>query len=132
MLLMSSMGFAQTDLTLYNMNRTPQSMYQNPALSPPTKVNIGLPVLSSIYLQGINSGFAWKNLVQLGSDDSLTLNVDNMLDKLAAKNLLALNFNTDLLSFGFRSGKSYFSLNATTKSYMRFTYPKDFWSWHSG
>lgn len=126
MLCMGAMGFAQTDLTLYNMNRTPQSMYQNPALTPPTKVNIGLPVISSIYAQGINSGFAWKDLLVLGSDDSLTLDVDNMLSKLAAKNLIAANFNTDLISVGFKSGKAYLSLNATSKAYFRFLYPEDF------
>lgn len=126
MLCLSSAGFAQTDLTLYNMNRTPQSMYQNPALTPPTKVNIGLPIISSLYLQGVNSGFALKDLLVLGADDSLTLDVDNMLSKLANRNLLALNFNTDLISVGFRSGQAYLSLNATTKTYTRFTYPEDF------
>ncbi|MFN8395385.1 MAG: DUF5723 family protein [Bacteroidia bacterium] len=117
---------AQTDLTLYNMNRTPQSMYQNPALTPPTKVNIGLPIISSIYFQGVNTGFAWKDLMVLGSDDSLTIDPDNMLSKLASKNIFGVNFNTDLLSVGFRSGKGYFSLNATSKAYARFLYPKDF------
>jgi outer membrane protein OmpA-like peptidoglycan-associated protein len=128
MLCMSTMGFAQTDLTLYNMNWIPQSMYQNPANTPPTRINIGLPIISSIYAQGINSGFALKNLLVLGADDSLTLDVDNMLSKLGKRNLMAINANTDLLSFGFKTGKAYISFNATSKAYGRFTYPKDFFS----
>ena len=75
---------AQADLTLYNMNWTPQSMYQNPALTPPTRVNIGLPGISSIYAQGVNTGFAWKELFALDGD-SLNLTVDNMLDKLGKR-----------------------------------------------
>jgi outer membrane protein OmpA-like peptidoglycan-associated protein len=123
LLLFAGKGFAQTDLTLYNMNWTPQSMYQNPALTPETNINIGLPIISSIYAQGINSGFAWKNLFAL-EGDSLNLTVDNMLDKLAQRNYLIGNFNTDILSVGFRSGQGYFSLNVTEKVYSRFTYPK--------
>lgn len=127
MLLFAGNGFAQTDLTLYNMNWTPQSMYQNPAKTPETNINIGLPIISSIYAQGINSGFAWKNLFELDGD-SLNLNVDNMLDKLAQRNYAIGNFNTDYLSVGFRSGQGYFSFNFTEKVSARFTYPKDFFT----
>ena len=123
-MLFASGAFAQTDLTLYNMNWTPQSMYQNPALTPETNINIGLPGISSIYAQGINSGFAWKNLFSLNGD-SLDLTVDNMLDKLAKRNYLIGNFNTDYLSVGFRSGQGYFSLNITEKVSTRATYTED-------
>ncbi len=126
LLCLSSAGFAQTDLTLYNMPWVQQARYQNPATMPATKVNIGLPVISSIYAQGVNSGFAWKNLFQLDANDSIDVNVDNMLSKLGKRNLIMGNFQTDLLSFGFKSGQSYFSFNATEKVYGRFTYPKDF------
>jgi outer membrane protein OmpA-like peptidoglycan-associated protein len=119
-------GYAQTDLTLYNMNRIPQSMYQNPALTPPTKINIGLPVISSIHAHAFNTGFAYKDLLVLGPDDSLTMDVDNMLSKLSSRNIFGSHVNTDLVSVGFRSGQGYFSLNATSKSYMRFVYPEDF------
>ncbi|MEM1000429.1 MAG: DUF5723 family protein [Bacteroidota bacterium] len=123
LLLFAGRGFAQTDLTLYNMNWTPQSMYQNPALTPETNINIGLPIISSIYVQGVNTGFVWKDLFQLDGD-SLNLTVDNMLGQLNDRNLLMGNFSTDYLSVGFRSGQGYFSLNVTEKVFTRFTYPK--------
>ena len=117
---------AQADLTLYNMNWTPQSMYQNPALTPPTRVNIGLPGISSIYAQGVNTGFAWKELFALDGD-SLNLTVDNMLDKLGKRNYLMANANLDLLSFGFKAGqRGYIGFNITERVYNRFTYPEDF------
>jgi outer membrane protein OmpA-like peptidoglycan-associated protein len=128
MLCLSSVGFSQTDLTLYNMNWIPQSMYQNPALTPPTRVNIGLPVISSLYFQAANTGFAWKDLMVLGDDDSITLDVDNMLSKLGKRNLLMANVNTDLLSFGFKTGQAYIGFNATTKGFVRFLYPEDFFT----
>lgn len=118
-------GKAQTDLTLYNMNWIPQSMYQNPALTPPTRINIGLPAISSIYGQGINTGFAWKDLFQLDGD-SLNLTPDNMLDKLGKKNYMMANASLDILSFGFQSGKAYIGFNITERAYSRFTYTEDF------
>jgi len=120
----SATGFAQQDLTLYNMNWTPQSMYQNPALTPDTRINIGLPAISSIYGQAANTGFVWKNLFALNGD-SLTLTPDNMLDKLGKRNYLNTNVAVDYLSFGFKAGRNYFGFNATERFMSRFTYPKD-------
>jgi outer membrane protein OmpA-like peptidoglycan-associated protein len=116
---------AQADLTLYNMNWIPQSMYQNPALTPPTRVNIGLPGISSIYGQAGNTGFAWKNLFML-EGDSLVATPDVMLEKLGKKNFMMGNANLDLLSFGFKSGeRGYISFNLTERFYSRFTYTDD-------
>lgn len=125
LLLISGTGFAQTDLTLYNMNWIPQSMYQNPALTPPTKINIGLPLISSIYGQVSNTGFAWKDLVQLNDQDSLVLTPDNMLSKLGPRNYLTTNVAVDYLSFGIQTSIGYFGFNATERFSSRFTYPED-------
>ncbi len=125
LMFISSMGFAQTDLTLYNMTWTPQSMYQNPALTPETKINIGLPGISSIYGQGINTGFTIKDLVQLNSQDSLILTPDNMIDQLANRNYFMGNLAVDYLSFGIRVNRNYLSFNATERAMVRFTYPRD-------
>jgi len=123
---LGSKSFAQADLTMYNMNWIPQSMYQNPALTPPTKVNIGLPLISSNYFQFVNTGFAWKDLFALDANDSLDITVDNMLNKLGRRNFLNFNANLDLLSFGFKTGKAYIGFNITERIYSRFTYPEDF------
>lgn len=116
----------QTDLTLYNMNFIPQSNRINPSTFPMTRINIGLPVISSVYAHVGNNGFKWGDLFELDSQDSLTLTADNMLSQLNNLNTAFLNFNTDFLSFGFQSGKSYFSFNATPRVSGRFNYPKDF------
>lgn len=126
LMFVSTAGFAQTDLTLYNMTWTPQAMYQNPALTPPTRINIGLPLISSIYGQASNTGFAWKDLFELdATGDSLSITPENMLGKLANRNYLTTNVSVDYLSFGIKTGKAYIGFNATERAMFRMTYPED-------
>ena len=118
---------AQQNFTLYNNQRIPQSMYANPALMPYSKVNIGLPVISSVYFNFSNNGFKAKDVLIKGSDDSLRISPGNLISKLKKDNYMSMAFQTDLLSFGFRvAGKHYFSFNSTEKILFRFRYPKDF------
>jgi outer membrane protein OmpA-like peptidoglycan-associated protein len=118
--------FAQQDLLLYNMEAIPQRMYTNPALSPSSKVNIGLPVISSEYINLGHSGFKYTDLIKHRADDSLYVDYNNMLSKLAKNNYILMAFRPDLLSFGFKNKKNYFSFNATEKFDFRFRYPKSF------
>lgn len=117
---------AQQNLTLYNMEMIPQRMYTNPAFAHSNKVYIGLPVLSSMYINVSNSGFKYSDLIK-HSGDSLYVDYDNMLGKLAENNYFSVAVQPDLLSFGFRiKEKNYFSFNATEKVQFRFRYPKNF------
>jgi hypothetical protein len=135
-LLISSYSFAQQDLTLYHMRSIPQSIYVNPAGIPTSKVNIGLPAISSNYLSISNSGFKWNDVVQKRADDSLVLNMNNLIGKLAKKNYFVAHANIDLLSLGIKVKKSYFTFNATEKINSTFTYPKGliqlFWEGNGG
>ncbi len=119
---------AQQDLTLYNMEVVPQRMSANPAFIPSySKINIGLPVLSSQYLNVNNSGFKYSDLIKHRADDSLYADYGNMLSKLAKNNYLSVAYRTDLLSFGFIvKEKNYWSFNVTEKADLRFRYPKSF------
>jgi outer membrane protein OmpA-like peptidoglycan-associated protein len=118
---------AQQDLTLYNMEVVPQRMYANPAFFPSySKVNIGLPLISSDYITLSNSGFKYSDLVRRRADDSLYIDYDNMLKKLGKNNYISSSVRIDLLSFGFAVKKNYFSFNATEKVDVRFGYSKAF------
>ncbi len=126
-LLINGQIFSQQNLTLYNMEVVPQRMYANPAFFPSySKVNIGLPMLSSQYFNFSNSGFKYSDLVKHRSDDSLYIDYDNMLSKLKSNNYLTTAYQPDLLSFGFAIQKNYFSFNMTEKMNIRFRYPKGF------
>ena len=96
------------------MNRIPQVIYTNPAFIPDSRVNVGLPMLSSNYFSLGNSGFAFNSL----------LDVDNMIQKMAAKNYLTSNIRVDLLSVGIGVKENYFSLNVTEHVDAKITYPK--------
>ncbi len=119
---------AQQNLTLYNMEVVPQRMYANPAFFPSySKVNIGLPIISSGYYNLSNSGFKYSDLIRHRADDSLIVDFDNMLSKLKDNNYLTVAVIPDLLSFGFVVKKNnYFSFNISEKVNFRFRYPKGF------
>ena len=117
--------FAQQDLSIHLLPIIPQSNYTHPSFMPTAKVHVGFPGISSLSLGMAHSGFAYKDLFTLRSDDSLQLTVDNVIDKLSNKNYLSAQAIEELLSFGFRVKENYFSFSATEKISLRFSYPKD-------
>ena len=61
-------------------------MYANPALMPLSSINIGLPGISSIYMNVSNSGFRLKDILVTTAEDSLKISPDNLIAKLASNN----------------------------------------------
>ncbi len=123
-----NISYAQQDLTIYNMQSIPQSSYTNPAFKPipEYKFYIGFPALSSFYLGvGNTTGLKSKNNIIRRDDDSLSINFDNFVDKLKKRNFLSLQLQEEILSFGFRQKKNYFSFSLTEKFFAHFSYPKD-------
>lgn len=121
-------SLAQNDVSIHLMPIVPQSVYTNPSFTPQAKLYVGLPAFSSIYFGVSHSGFAYRDLVKKRADDSLYLDVDNMLNKMGKRNYLSLNYNHELLAFGFKVGKNYFNFSATEKFSARYTYPRDLFS----
>jgi hypothetical protein len=118
---------AQQDFTLYNMSVIPQRTYLNPAFKPATgKIFIGIPALSSEYLNVSNSGFKYSDVIKHRSDDSLYVDFDNLLSKLATNNYLSVTYQPAIFSFGIIVQKNYISFNVTEKVDVRFRYPKNF------
>ena len=122
----SNTASAQQNLTLYNMDAIPQSAYANPAVMPyGSTFYIGLPVMSSHYFNFSNSGFKYSDLIK-HKGDSLAVDYENMLSKLAANNYLTAALQLDIFSFGFKIKKNYFSFNATEKVDIQIRYPENF------
>jgi len=120
---------AQQSLTLYNMQAIPQSMYVNPGAMPLTNINIGLPGISSDYVNYGNNGFVLHDLIKQDANGGLLVDANSFLDKLKTKNNLNINAHVDLLSFGFKvKKKNYFSFNLTERVDIRFSYTKDLMS----
>lgn len=121
----AQMSFGQNDNTIHLLPIIPQSMYTNPAFKPKAKFYIGFPALSSVYFGVAHTGFAYRHLIKRRDDDSLEIRMDDVINKLAKTNFLAVNLNEELLAFGFKAKKNYFSLSLTEKVSFRFGYPKD-------
>jgi outer membrane protein OmpA-like peptidoglycan-associated protein len=116
---------AQQSLTLYNMQAIPQAMYVNPGAMPLTNINIGLPGISSNYINYGNSGFTMHDAIKSGANNALLVD-STFLGKLKPNNSLNINVHVDILSFGFKvKKKNYFSFNLTERVDVRFNYTKD-------
>ncbi len=117
---------AQSDYTLYQLNNVHQSSYVNLTNRPKSKISIGLPVLGSFYFNAGNSGFSYNDIIKVRQDDSLELDMTNVISKLKARNFIENNLQIDYISAGFYVGKdNYFTVNVSEKINSRFTYPKD-------
>jgi len=115
---------AQQDISLYTLNNVFQQSYINPAYLPKSSVNVGLPVISSIYFNGSNTGFPLGRF--LSPNGGRKVDIDKMINNLSKNNLLAADFNTDLLSLGIKIKSTYLSFSFSEVFNMNFVYPKDF------
>lgn len=117
-LAITSISYSQQDLTLYYMDNVPQRQYLNPSFKSKSKVNIGLPVISSIYIDHLNSTFTPNNLFETNNGVT-TLTIDNLKEKIKDNNYIGATIKIDLFSLGFQVKKSYFSFNVTENVFAR-------------
>lgn len=123
LIVLSSIG--QQSLTLYNMDAIGQSSQVNPSLLPINRMYIGIPMVSSTSFLFTNSGFTWRDLHKVKSGDSIKLDIENAISKLAEKNFISLSIRTNILETGFKLKKNYFTLNVAEKVNFNFTFPKE-------
>jgi hypothetical protein len=124
-LFLSVAAQAQEDLTLYNMDVINQSNQINPSLMPENGGYIGIPILSSTDIRFTNSGFTWRDLHYTRPDDSVTIDIDNAVNKLPEKNYISFAARATIMSGGFKIRNNYFSLNITERAMFNFTFPKE-------
>jgi len=125
-LIITGSVFAQQDLTLYNARYLQQSGFTNPAFFHECKVNVGMPLLSGIYVNAGNSGFVYKDFVNQGNGGALTLTPFTAIDKMKDVNYFNQEFRMDVLHFGFTiKDINYVELNVSLREQFAWTYPKD-------
>ena len=126
LVLSSICGFSQDNLTQYNIKSLSENAFLNPGRMPEARVNINLPIISSLSFGYSNSGFAVSDLITpKPGTDSTFFNTANLLTKLDAENLMSLTFNTQLLGVGFRVKQNYYSFNARLRHETNLSYSKD-------
>ncbi len=118
-------GISQVPLTQYFIKSISENDFLNPGRMPETKLNISLPVLSSTYLGYSNSGFALSDLItKKPKTDSMEFNTSNMLSKLSENNYLNMSLNTEILGFGIKVKRNYYSFNARFRNEVNLSYSK--------
>ena len=118
-------GFSQEILTQYSMKSLSENNFMNPGRMPETRLNISLPVLSSTSIGYSNSGFAVSDLItKKPKTDSMEFNTSNMLSKLSDNNYLNMSLNTEILGFGFKVKRNYYSFNARFRNDINLSYSK--------
>jgi hypothetical protein len=115
----------QQDFILYHMPSIPQITQVDPASFPDSKLDIGLPIISSVYGSAFNTGFAFSDILTQDANGNVMPDVNGAMEKMKANNFLVLNANTDLLFIGFKKGNNFYSFNVTEKVDFTFNYPKD-------
>lgn len=116
---------AQQDFILYHMPSIPQITQVDPASMPDSKLDIGLPIISSVYGSVFNTGFSIGDIFYQNADGIMMPDVDNAIAKMSSENFFILNGSTDLMFVGFKAGNNFFSFNVTEKLDFTFNYPKD-------
>lgn len=118
-------SWAQPDFTLPSLRRVYQSTYINPAFKPKYKVSVGIPILSSIYINNTRTGFTLNDVTE-SIEDSL-LNLNTFYTKIKGDFVgVATTFNTDIFHVSFPAGSFQLSFNSTFKTYNFESISKDF------
>ena len=116
---------AQEALTLYNMEGLNQSIQYNPSFIPSNKWYMGIPGLSSTSVLFTNSGFTWRDLHHRNADDSMTLDVENAINKLKDKNFISFSVRSNIIEGGFFVKKNFISFNVSEKANFNLIFPRE-------
>ncbi|MDR1757004.1 MAG: DUF5723 family protein [Culturomica sp.] len=115
----------------YHLSNLPQRVRLNPAYQPEYGVWVGLPVLSGVSVNYLNSSFAVKDLIRKKNNgtDSLVFDFDRMYQKLRKHNFIGLTNENSLLTVGVRLKNNwYLTVDATQKNEMLFGIDKGFFT----
>lgn len=121
---------AQQVNTMYFMDNVPFRNQLNPAFQPYSNFYLGFPVLGYTQLGIGNNSLTLKDFVYEKNGQLISYlhpngSVDNFYNALRRNTLLQANAQLNLLSFGFRTGRSYWNFTLNEKINTKFNVPKD-------
>ncbi|MDD3080298.1 MAG: DUF5723 family protein [Paludibacter sp.] len=107
---------AQQVNTLYFLENAPVRSYLNPSLQPLSSFYLGLPVLGYTQFELGNNSFTLS---------SLELSKQSLLNSIRPTTLFNADLKINLLDFGFRTKKAYWTFGLTEKMDAQLGLPKD-------
>jgi hypothetical protein len=111
---------AQQSRTLFFMHDLPQASYVNPAIQPSCNVLIGIPALSSFYVNASSTGLSYNDLSSGGNQ----IDAVSITDKLKNINFATFELHLNLITVGVKYNDFYFSFNIADKINAKAFYPK--------
>ncbi|MBY0426988.1 MAG: hypothetical protein K2Q22_15235 [Cytophagales bacterium] len=125
LLIFSICAFAQAEYTLGYMRGVYQSTYVNPASVPNYKVSVGIPVISSVQANILNTGFVFNDVYAGRKDTNSMYDLNKLLSRMKDQNLFQIGTNIDLFHVHVKIKNSFISFNVTDKIDYRFSFTKD-------
>lgn len=110
--------------TSYLLPNLPQRYRLNPAYQPEYKVFVGLPVLSGISVNYLNSSFTVEDLL-FKKQDSIYIDINRFHRTLHKRNFISFNNENSIFSFGLGMKDWYATLDVVQKNDFFFRYNKD-------
>jgi hypothetical protein len=120
----SNAVFAQSELTLPFMEHVFQSSYLNPTVRPEHTISIGLPAMSSVYMQVIHNGFV-PNSVLAKEGNTLVLNPQDLPGAMKNSNMIYANAGIEFFHLRFKVYHWDYWFAVRQNHEMSFFYPKD-------
>lgn len=110
LVLLATAAQAQYLRTSYFMEGASTRLQMNPGLQP-TRGYFNFPVIGSLNVSASSNVLGTGDIIDVldGGEDLFTNN--KLFDRLKDENNLNVNFNTDILSFGWYHGKGFWSVN---------------------
>lgn len=124
---LSFVGFAKAqegNNTAYFLSNSPQQYRLNPAYQPEYKVFIGLPALSGISINYLNSSFKVDDLLRK-RDDSVYFDVNRLYKSLRKRNFISLDNQNSILSVGVKANSWYMTFDLSERNDFLFRVNKD-------
>lgn len=122
---MMAAGVAQAQYlrTSYFMEGTSTRIQMNPGLQP-TRGYFNFPIIGSLSASASSNVLGTGDIIDvLDAGDDLFSN-DDLFNRLKTDNRLNVNFNTDILSFGWYKGKGFWSVNVGLRADIGASIPK--------
>ena len=121
---------AQQVNTNYFIENSPIRHTLNPSFQPDADLYIGLPVVGLSQFNVGNNSLTLKDIIYNSAGQTITFlnpngNVDKFFNTLNPSTVIRANFQTNLLSIGFRKKDNYWTISLTEKMDGMVSVPKD-------
>ena len=116
---------AQPNLLMFDAQSIPQTSFNHPSYLPKARYYFGMPISSSNNFMYANNAFSYHDLVHKRSDDSLVIDIDKVYGQFHKNNFISLNFQCELLTWGFYVKNNYFNFDVTERANLYFSFSGD-------